>query len=321
MTNNPSLGTVAVATAGAALVGAAFYKARLSKKVDPEAKRAEEIRSSRAKWDSETWDEHLGKHGELREIWPDTLYMLEAEGCGQGPPERNMCIYRPPGGSGRLVIWNGIAVNDETISEIEKLGKPAVLVVPNCYHRCCSAVWKKKYPNMMVVCPEAAVDCASEAVGIDKTIDEWVDMPEYKRYIQATTIDGWGPLENVLELQLGKSSRGKKAFVVCDMLFTVPLPEKPGYMESFMFWLFDSFVVPPPEGEMVVPKVARISRIFAIQNWPKAEQWYRTYAKEHGKDVAVIVVGHGPPVVEMNKDEGCTKAFEGVADQLMKPRW
>lgn len=256
-------------------------------------------------------------------MWPDndTLYILEAPGCNQGPPVRNMCIYCIPDGSKRLVIWNGIAVNEEMLRKIEALGKPAVLVVPNYYHRCCSAVWKNRYPDMMVVCPAPALERAQEAVEVDKTIDEWVTMEEFAKYVQAKTIDGWGPFENVLELQLDASAKGKKAFVVCDVMFTVPYPEKPGFVERFMFWLFDSSIDLPPEGEIIVPKVARISRIFAIEDWPKAEVWYRAYARECGKDVAAIVVGHGPPVVEVSKDEGCTKAFEGVADQLMKPRW
>ena len=208
------------------------------------------------------------------------------------------------------------------MEEIEALGKPTVLIVPNCYHRCCASVYKKRYPDILVACPEPAREKVLEVVDIDKTIDEWAKMDEYSKYVTSKTIDGWGPFENVLELQLEASAKGKKAVVVCDLLFTVPYKDDAGHAERFMTWLFDSSIVLPTEkDEIIVPRVARLSRIFAIEDWKKAEKWYRTYAREEGKKVALIVVGHGPPVVEVDTREGCTVAFEGIADQLVKPRW
>jgi hypothetical protein len=269
----------------------------------------------------ETWESHCTGHSPLQQVWPDILWVVEAKGCSRGPPTRNMVIYRVPDGSKRLVVYNGIAVDKPTISQIEDLGIPTVLVVPNYYHRCCAAMWKKRYPNIMVVSPQAARDNASKVVVVDDTTDSWSRMPEWNEWIHVKSIDGLGDFEDILELELEESHAGKKAVIVCDLLFTMPYDAKGGYGMKFLEWVFDSSITLPPEGQIVVPKVARISRIFGIEDWPKAEQWYRTYAREHGRSIAVIVVGHGVVVKELDPDKGCTEALEGVADQLTKPRW
>ena len=327
MSNNQSFGTIAAATVGTIAIGgtALYLKASSTKE-----SKDEKLAASRAKSAAECFEDHVAsRHGALLEICPGVLYVLEASGCDMGPPTRNMVIYRIPGWDGvqnnkenPLVIYNAVAVDENTMEEIEALGKPTVLIVPNCYHRCCAAVYKKRYPDILVVCPAPAREKVLEIVEVDKTIDEWAKMDEYSKYVTSKTIDGWGPFENVLELQLEASAKGKKAVVVCDLLFTVPYKDDAGYAERFMTWLFDSSIVlPTKKDEIIVPKVARLSRIFAIEDWKKAENWYRTYAREEGEKVASIVVGHGPPVVEVDTREGCTVAFEGVADQLVKPRW
>ena len=281
-----------------------------------------------------TWDSRVvPDHGPLTNIWPNVLYTLEAPGCSMGPPVRNMNIYRIPDGSKRLVIYNGVSINDATLNEIEELGTPTILVVPNWMHREDAAIWKNKYPNILVVCPSIAKLKSKEEVNVDMTIEEWVNEKEWSPFVQFKTIDGWSEFELVLEVQLeaiGKDGstntdggKGKIAMLVCDLLFTMVDCPKLSMIGKCISWFFDSSIVLPsdPNTMIVVPVVTRIARLFVIKDWKKAEQWYRTYAEEWGKKIAVILVGHGVPVVQVNPDEGCTKALEGVADQLIQPRW
>lgn len=328
MSNNQSFGTIAAVTAGAVAIGGAALYLKTSKSTRTKTSKDEKLAASRAKYASESWEDHVAsRHGSLQTICPGVLYVLEASGCDMGPPTRNMVIYRRPEGAKNnkenpLMIYNAVAVDENMMEEIEALGKPTVLIVPNCYHRCCAAVYKKRYPDILVVCPEPARERILEVLEVDKTIDEWSKMEYYSKYVTSMAISGWGPFENVLELQLEASAKGKKAFVVCDLLFTVPYKDDAGYAERFMTWLFDSSIfLPTDKSEIIVPKIARLSRIFAVEDWGKAEKWYRAYARDEGKKVATIVVGHGPPVVEVDTREGCTKSFEGIADQLVKPRW
>ena len=270
MSNNQSIGTIAAVTASAiAISGAALYL----KSSSTNESKDEKLAASQAKYASESFEDHVSRHGALQEIWPGVLYVLEASGCDMGPPTRNMVIYRIPGSDGvqndkenPLVIYNAVAVDENTMKEIEALGWPTVLIVPNCYHRCCAAVYKKRYPDVLVTCPAPAREKVLEVVDVEKTIDEWAKMDEWSKYVASKTIDGWGPFENVLELQLEASAKGKKAVVVCDLLFTVPYNDDAGYAERFMTWLFDSSIVLPTEkDEIIVPKVARLSRIFALR--------------------------------------------------------
>lgn len=271
----------------------------------------------------ETWESKIpDRHGSLEEIHPN-LYRLEAAGCGYGPPSRNMTIYRVPDGSKRLVIISGIAVKEDTIKAILELGTPTALLVPNTMHRDCAAVWKKRFPSMMVACPDfsnppdgrAKVE---EIVSVDMTTDELCALPEWKDWLTPKRIDGWVHFEEILQVKL---SATQKAMIVTDLLFTMPKERNGGWFSDVIQWVFDSSIELPPKGKMIVPKVSRVARLFGIEDWVKAESWYRTYAKEEGPHIVAIMVGHGPPVVEVKEGEGCKEALDGVANQLIKPRW
>jgi hypothetical protein len=274
----------------------------------------------------ESWDSHVGAHGPLREIWPNSLYILEAPGCGMGPPVRNMTIYRVPDGSRRLVIFNGIAVNETVRVEIESLGIPTVLIVPNGFHRCCAAVWKAKYPELLVVCPAVAVDAVTKVVPVSTTTQKWGDMDEWSKWILIKEIDGWSEFETVVEVVLDdvattSNSNGKRAMLVCDLFFTLSVDDTFGFVDRMIAWLFESSIQVPSDGSIIIPKVTRIARMFFIKERSKVENWFRSYARDVGATVAVITVGHGLPVIEVDPTLGCTKALEGIADQLVKSRW
>jgi len=295
---------------------------------DRDAASRSKANNTKPKEKNETWESHVVTHGKLQTVWPDTLYTLEAAGASQGPPCRNMHIYRVPSAGNdkdnkqrRLVIFNGIAVDEPTIKEIEALGVPTILVVPNCYHRCCAGVWKARYPDIQVVTPACAIETASKVVKVDYSTQKWAQKEDWSPYVHTKEIDGWGAFETVLEFELEPSGNGKKAMLVCDMLFTIPYKETTGYIEKAMIWAFDSCITLPEDGSVIVPKVARLSRLFGVKDWPAAEQWFRHYARNDGPRIAAILVGHGVPIKEMDAKEGCTKSLEGVADQLLKKKW
>jgi hypothetical protein len=224
-----------------------------------------------------------------------------------------------------LVLYNGVTLSDAAVQELLTWGTPSILVVPNGMHREDAAIWKDKFPEMLVVCPSSQRVKVEEVVQVDQTMEEWVAMEEWSKYIRGKEIDGWCKFELVLEVQLEDPPKedGKIAMMVCDLLFTMPYNFDFSWSDKIISWFFDSHIVLPsdPKTMMVIPQVSRIARLFVIRDWKKAEQWYRNYAKECGKRIAVILVGHGIPVVQLDPNEGCTKSLEGVADQLIKPRW
>jgi hypothetical protein len=225
----PSRMGVAMAALAAVVTTALFIWRRKRSKEEHGEDTAGSGVATRGK--EESWESHVKDHGPLVEIWPGTLFVLEAAGCDRGPPVRNMVVYRVPeekeGGTdkrSRLVIYNAIAVNEKTLAEIEALGTPTVMVVPNYLHRCCAAVWKKRFPEMLVVCPSIAWEAALEVVPVDMTTDELTAKRDWTKWIHAKVIDGsWGDFENVVDVELESSAfSGKKAVLACDLLFTVP---------------------------------------------------------------------------------------------------
>jgi hypothetical protein len=71
----------------------------------------------------------------------------------------------------RSVIFSAIAVDEAAMREVEAVGKPAFLIVPNGHHRLDAAAWKKRYPKIKVLCPPGAKDKVDEAVPVDSTDD------------------------------------------------------------------------------------------------------------------------------------------------------
>lgn len=111
--------------------------------------------------------------GALRAI-AENLWV--ADGVIQMPPgplPRRMTIARLA--SGDLVVFSAIALDDRGMAEIDNLGRPAFLVVPNAFHREDAQAWKARYPAMQVVAPERARSAVDEIVHVDDTAGDFGD--------------------------------------------------------------------------------------------------------------------------------------------------
>ncbi len=78
---------------------------------------------------------------------------------------RRMTVVRLEGG--RLLIWSAIALDDATLRELEALGTPAFLVVPNDHHREDALAWKLRYPDLQVAAPPGSAEKVENEVGVD----------------------------------------------------------------------------------------------------------------------------------------------------------
>jgi hypothetical protein len=84
--------------------------------------------------------------------------------------QRRMTIARRA--DGKLVIHNPIALDDAEMQEVEALGKPGYLVVPNAFHRQDSIIYKQRYPEAAVLCPETARKKVAQIVDVAGNMDE-----------------------------------------------------------------------------------------------------------------------------------------------------
>ncbi len=153
----------------------------------------------------------------------------------QGNGTRVMTIAKLS--DGRLVIHNAIALEEPLMKEIEAFGTPSAIVVPNGFHRLDAKVFKDRYPQAKVYCPEAAKKKVGQIVGVDGSLEE----APHDDTVKLFHIEGTKRGEGVLEV---KSSDGVTVTfndAICN------LPPVGGVMGFFL----------APTGRASVPRMAR----------------------------------------------------------------
>src|SRR5579872_5131186 len=110
-------------------------------------------------------------HGKLQELTPGLWQVTGSMPSGHIP--RNMAVYRMPDGG--LLLHSAMCLEEGEMTRLESLGRPSVMIVPNGWHRLDAARYKKRYPGLRVVCPEAAHARVALVVPVDATIGEATD--------------------------------------------------------------------------------------------------------------------------------------------------
>lgn len=183
-------------------------------------------------------------HGPLEQL-ADNLWRVEAALPDMGL-RRHMIIVRTP--DGRLLFHNGVAVNDEVREQIEALGKPTWLVVPNGWHRLDAHAYKERYGNLDVICPPGARSHVEKVVPVDFTYDELPPIPG----VRAEVLDGLKPpgAEGVLIVE----SEDGTTLIFNDAVFNQPhLPGVFGFVYKTL-------------GQSGRPKVSIITKMMMVKN-------------------------------------------------------
>ena len=184
-----------------------------------------------------------------------------------------MVVYQLAKSNG-LLIHSGIALDDLRIKNLEALGQPEILIVPNRMHRLDAAVYKKRYPKIMVVCPAAAREHVAKKVAVENTCEEI--LPAYG--IKIHTPNGIRPGELCYELPV----RNGRVLVVTDLLFN--LAHRPG-LEGFLFRAI---------GSSGFFGMTAIGRFLMLQNRKAFCEWLQSMSQL--ADVKAICVGHGAAI-------------------------
>jgi hypothetical protein len=109
----------------------------------------------------------------------------------------------------RLVVFSAIALDEDSMRELEAFGTPSFLIVPNDHHRLDAKAWKERYPAMQVVAPEGARKKVEEVVPVDITDPRWGD-PD----VQFVTVPGTRGRESALLVR----SAGGTTLVLNDVI-------------------------------------------------------------------------------------------------------
>jgi hypothetical protein len=95
--------------------------------------------------------------------------------------------------SGGSVVFSPVALQEPAMREIESLGRPSFMVVPNGFHRLDARIWKQRYPELTVLCPRGARKRVEQAVAVNATSDVMGDDE-----VKFITVDGARRMESAL---------------------------------------------------------------------------------------------------------------------------
>jgi hypothetical protein len=164
----------------------------------------------------------------------DNLWTVEGT-MPDGKTTRVMSLARLR--DGRVVVHNGIALEEPLMKEIEAWGTPSFIAVPNGFHRQDARIYKQRYPNAKVLAPRGSAKKVGAVVAVDGTYD---DAPKDED-VRMAHLDGCKEVEGMMEVR----SKDGATLIFNDVLCNMP---QMGGVIGFML---------APTGTASVPRVMR----------------------------------------------------------------
>jgi len=183
------------------------------------------------------------RHGPLVQL-SDNLWWVEGE-IPRMSLKRVMTVVRRSDGT--LVIHSAIAMGDKEQRELEALGTPAVLLVPNGMHRLDAPAYKKRYPNLRVYAPRGSRAKVEEVVPVDGTYE---DFPGDDT-VRLETLAGVKESEGAMLVR----SKDGTTVVLNDAVFNMDRKK------DVLGWLFTTIL-----GSAPGPRVSRLSKLVFIKD-------------------------------------------------------
>lgn len=191
------------------------------------------------------------------------------------PLRRRMTLVRLA--DGRLAVHNAVALSEGLMRDIEAWGEPAILIVPNGWHRLDAHAWKQRYPKSTVWCPKGAVKRVEQVVPVDGSYDLFPKLDG----LSVEPLDGEREMaaEGVFT---ARDASGRAALIFNDTLFNHP--DVDGFSGSVMKLM----------GSTGGPRVTRFFRLVGVNDKRRLAAQLRHRAAEPG--LSHLVPGHGDPV-------------------------
>lgn len=212
-------------------------------------------------------DSNVLEHGPLERL-AENLHRVEGA-LPRMSLRRNMIIARMA--DGRLVIHNAIATNDATRAEIEALGTPAFLVVPNGFHRLDAPAYKKRYPTLTVLAPKGSRAKVEEKLPVDGTYE---DFPSDDR-VRLERVDGLADVEGAM---IVRSDDGVTV-VLNDAMFNMDRKR------DVLGYLFTTIM-----GSAPGPRVSRLAKLALVKDKKALRASFERLAAT--PDLVRVIVAH-----------------------------
>jgi hypothetical protein len=160
-------------------------------------------------------------HGKLSRLDDNLLSVTGDLHMPVGDFPRRMTVVRL--GSGKLVIYSAIALDEAEMRALEDFGEPSFLIVPNDIHRMDAKIWKDRYPRLSVIAPAGVRKKVEEVVPVDRTTMDFGDPR-----VAYLTVPGTDEREAALVVKTWSGT----TLIVNDLIWN--LEPRPG----FGGWLF-----------------------------------------------------------------------------------
>jgi hypothetical protein len=148
---------------------------------------------------------------------------------------------------GRLVIHNGIALEEPAMKELEGWGAPAFLIVPSGMHRLDAPAYLKRHPALRVFAPRGSRAKVGEVVPVEGTYE---DFPSDDT-LRFETLRGVAEAEGAM---LVRSSDGVTV-VLNDAVFNMDRKRDPlGFLFTTLF------------GSAPGPRVSRLAKLALVKD-------------------------------------------------------
>lgn len=213
----------------------------------------------------------VGEHEPLEQL-DDDLWHVAAEVPGM-PIGRHMVVVRLT--SGALLIHNAVCLDEPSMAQLEQLGPPTYLIVPNGRHRLDAHAYKQRYPDVEVFTPGTSRKKAEQVVPITGTYEDLSSDP----HLHVEMLDGGK--EGVF---VYANRANENTLIFNDTLFNLParLPGFKGFMVRAM-------------GSAGGPKVTRLATMFAVTDRDKLAAHLHRLAQAKPR---CIIPGHGGVIFE-----------------------
>lgn len=178
---------------------------------------------------------------------------------------------------GRIVIHSAVALEDDAMAEIEAWGRPAVLLVPNGYHRLDAPAYLARYPDLRILCPRGSRAKVEEVVRVDGDYDGFDD----DLTVSLEHLSGVRKAEGVMTVRSGSGT----TLVLNDALFNMPHGRGvPGFIFRHI------------TGSTGGPRVTRLFRMLAVKDKAAFRDHLNRLAET--PNLVRIIVSHHKPITD-----------------------
>jgi hypothetical protein len=221
----------------------------------------------------ERWE--VQPHERLEELELGLLTVVGEIRMPLGNFPRRMSVVALAGG--RTAIFSAIALDEPEMARIEKMGRPAVLIVPGDQHRLDARIWKQRYPDLRVLAPPGARPAVAEIVPVDTADPAAAQVLLNDSTVRFLVVPGTGGHEAALEVR-----RGRRLTVICnDVIGNVAHPHGIGARIMGRLMGFG----------LSAPQIPRLIRHKIVEDRAALAGQFRAWAAE--PDLRRLIVSHG----------------------------